>query len=68
MLANGWCTRPAELDCNFEAICEGCGLFATTIEFKHTTAQADHSARHGQQRRQSIYQGLLDSLDPEGQS
>jgi site-specific recombinase XerD len=35
MLANGWCTRPAELDCNFEAICEGCGFFATTIEFKH---------------------------------
>jgi hypothetical protein len=30
MLGNGWCTRPAKLDCHFEAICEGCGFFATT--------------------------------------
>jgi site-specific recombinase XerD len=64
MLANGWCTRPAELDCNFEAICEGCGFFATTIEFKQTlTAQADHAARHGQHRRQTLYEGLLETLE-----
>ena len=36
MLGNGWCTRPAELDCSFEAMCEGCGFFATTVEFKDT--------------------------------
>ena len=34
MLGNGYCTRPIELDCSFEAICEGCTYFATTIEFK----------------------------------
>jgi integrase len=67
MLANGWCTRPAELDCSFEAICEGCGFFATTIEFKHTiAAQADHAARNGQHRRQQLYQTLLDGLGQEG--
>ena len=64
MLANGWCTRPAELDCSFEAICEGCGFFATTVEFKDTlTRQADHAAEHGQQARQSLYEGLLHGLD-----
>ncbi len=26
MLANGWCTRPKELNCHFEAICEGVGF------------------------------------------
>ena len=63
MLANGWCTRPAELDCSFEAICEGCGFFATTVEFKNTiAAQADHAARNGQHRRHQLYQNLLDGL------
>jgi hypothetical protein len=67
MLANGWCTRPADMDRNFEAICEGCGFFATTIEFKHTlAAQADHAARHGQDRRHNLYQGLLDRLEEAG--
>ncbi len=27
MLGNGWCRRPRREDCNFEAICEGCGYF-----------------------------------------
>jgi len=36
MLGNGWCIRPSYLDCSFEALCEGCGFFATTVEFKGT--------------------------------
>ena len=64
MLGNGWCTRPPELDCSFEAMCEGCGFFATTVEFKDTlTRQAEHAAEHGQQARQSLYEGLLHGLD-----
>ena len=52
------------MDCNFEAICEGCGFFATTVDFDTTiAAQADHAARHGHTRRHTIYQGLLDSLE-----
>jgi hypothetical protein len=54
------CTRPAELDCRFETLCEGCGFFATTIEFKPTlTRQRDHAAAHDQPARAGIYQHLL---------
>jgi len=64
MLGNGWCTRPAELDCSFEAICEGCGFFATTVEFKDTlTRQAEHAAQHGQPARQGLYESLLGGLE-----
>jgi site-specific recombinase XerD len=64
MLGNGWCTRPAELDCSFEAMCEGCGFFATTVEFKDTlTRQAEHAAKHGQTARQGLYESLLDGLE-----
>jgi integrase len=64
MLGNGWCTRPAELDCSIEALCEGCGFFATTVEFKGTlTAQRDHAAAHGQRKRQVLYEGLIDGLE-----
>jgi integrase len=62
MLGNGWCTRPAELDCSFETICEGCGFFATTIEFKPTLrAQADHATQHDQPARAQLYQHLIDT-------
>lgn len=64
MLGNGWCTRPAELDCSFEALCEGCGFFATTVEFKHTLqAQRDHAEVHGQAKRQVLYEGLLERVE-----
>ena len=36
MLGNGWCTRPPELDCAFESICETCTFFQTSIEFRPT--------------------------------
>ena len=59
MLGNGWCTRPAELDCSFETICESCGFFATTAEFKHTlTRQAKHAAAHDQPGRAELYTRL----------
>jgi len=64
MLGNGWCTRPSHLDCSFEALCEGCGFFATTVEFKDTlTRQRDHAASHGQTRRKVLYEGLIDGID-----
>jgi integrase len=65
MLGNGWCTRPAGLDCTFEALCEGCGFFATTVEFKDTlTRQRDHAATHGQVQRKALYDGLIHGLKP----
>jgi site-specific recombinase XerD len=64
MLGNGWCTRPADLDCAFETICEGCGFFQTTIEFKPTLQrQRDHAAEHDQPARATTYQRLIDTLD-----
>ncbi len=54
MLGNGWCTRPAKVDCAFETICEGCGFFQTTIAFRPTLqAQHDDAAAKGQDGRQS---------------
>jgi integrase len=64
MLGNGWCTRPEDLDCSFEAICEGCGFFATGVEFKHTLeAQRAHAARRGQRSREALYGRLVDGLE-----
>ena len=48
LLGNGHCTRPAELDCAFEAICENCSFFQTSIEFRPTLqAQHDDAADQG---------------------
>ena len=59
MLANGWCTRPAELDCSYETICEGCGFFAPTVEFVPTLKrQAEHAAAHDQPGRAELYAEL----------
>ena len=33
LLGNGYCTRPAELDCAFETVCETCVHFTTGPEF-----------------------------------
>jgi hypothetical protein len=64
MLANGWCTRPAELDCSYETICEGCGFFNPTIEFKPTLQrQADHAAAHDQPTRAELYQRIIADID-----
>jgi site-specific recombinase XerD len=64
MLGNGFCSRPAQLDCHYETICESCTFFVTTIEFRPTLqAQRDDAARKGQTGRQKIYDGLLQRLD-----
>jgi site-specific recombinase XerD len=64
MLANGWCTRPAELDCSYETICEGCGFFNTTVEFKPVLQQqADHAATHDQPARAELYTKLIAGID-----
>jgi len=62
MLGNGWCTRPAKLDCAFETICEGCGFFQTTIAFRpNLQAQHDDAAAKGQDGRVELFQNLLNS-------
>jgi integrase len=61
MLGNGWCTRPAELDCSFETICESCAFFAPTIEVRpRLQDQADHAAVHDRPQQAALYQHLAD--------
>jgi hypothetical protein len=60
LLGNGWCTRPRDLDCHFESICEGCGFFETTVEFLPILrAQRDHAAAHEQPSREDLYDRLV---------
>lgn len=66
MLGNGYCTRPVEMDCHFESICESCTFFVTTIEFKPTLIQQRNDAKDkGQIGRQKIFEGLLTRLEEE---
>ncbi len=63
-LGNGYCTRPPELDCAFESICENCSFFQTSIEFRPTLqAQHDDAAAKGQDHRAALFNGVLNSLD-----
>jgi hypothetical protein len=64
MLGNGWCTRPAELDCAFESICETCTFFQTSIAFRPTLqAQHDDAIAHQQDHRGQLFASLLARLD-----
>ena len=47
LLGNGHCTRPLELDCRFQTICEGCGFYETGPEFVTILRrQRDDAAAH----------------------
>jgi site-specific recombinase XerD len=64
LLGNGYCTRPPELDCAFEAICETCTFFQTSIEFRPTLQrQRDHAANHDQTHRANLFDRLLTNID-----
>jgi hypothetical protein len=61
---NGYCTRPPELDYAFEAICETCTFFQTSIEFRPTLQrQHDHAAHHNQPHRADLFDHLLTNID-----
>jgi site-specific recombinase XerD len=63
LLGNGYCTRPQELDCAFEAICENCSFFQTSIEFRPTLqAQHDDAEAKGQHHRAAVFDQLLTNL------
>jgi hypothetical protein len=62
-LGNGYCARPAGLDCAFESICESCAFFQTSIEFRPTLqAQHDDAAAKGQDHRADLFGQLLTDL------
>ncbi|HPU38421.1 MAG TPA: hypothetical protein PLS63_02520 [Microthrixaceae bacterium] len=63
MLGNGLCTRPAELDCRMETVCETCAYFDTGPEFTPVLLrQRDHARDHHQPDRQAIFDGLLERV------
>lgn len=67
LLGNGYCTRPAELGCRYETICETCTFFAPTIAFRDTLQnQLDDAKTRGETHRQNAYANLLDRLDETG--
>ncbi len=61
MLGNGWCKRPAALDCQYETICETCAFYATDQTFNPALrAQRDHAADRDQHHRVDLFQMLID--------
>jgi integrase/recombinase XerD len=67
MLANGYCNRPAQLDCQFESICESCAHYSTDATFNPVLqAQRDHAAERDQHARVDLFQMLLDRNLQEG--
>jgi integrase len=67
LLGNGYCTRPAELGCRYETICETCSFFTTTIEYRdQLQAQQTDAERHGDTGRQTAYLKILGTLDATG--
>ncbi len=61
MLGNGYCNRPAQLDCQFESICENCVHYSTDATFNSVLgAQRDHAAERDQHARVDLFQMLLD--------
>ena len=64
LLGNGYCTRPPELDCVFEAICETCTHYQTGLEFQPVLLrQRDHAVEHDQPQRAELFDKLLDDID-----
>jgi integrase len=62
MLGNGWCQRPAAMDCHYETICETCTYYATDqSHIPVLIRQRDHAQNHHQTRRARLYQQLLDN-------
>ncbi len=64
LLGNGWCRRPAVLDCHFESICESCTHFATDATFTPVLLrQRDHAAGNRQEARAALFDRLLVGMD-----
>ncbi len=60
LLGNGHCTRPLELDCRFQTICEGCGFYETGPEFVTILRrQRDDAVAHADVARTTLYDELV---------
>jgi hypothetical protein len=60
MLGNGWCDRPADMDCNYETICETCTYYTTdTTHVPVLIRQRDHANDHHQPDRTKLYARVI---------
>jgi len=65
LLANGHCSRPAELDCRFQTMCEGCGFYETSVEFIDILRRQRHdTASHADAARAKLYDELIRVIEP----
>jgi hypothetical protein len=63
LLGNGYCTRPLELNCAFESVCETCVHFSTGLEFQPVLLrQRDHAAERNQTNLVTVYDRLLNRM------
>ena len=66
LLGNGWCQRPAQLDCSYESICETCVHFTTDATFQPVVLrQRDHAAANNQTARAELFTTLLAEIGNE---
>ena len=57
-------TRPLELDCRFQTICEGCGFYQTDVEFVDILRrQRDDATSHADATRANLYDELVRVID-----
>jgi integrase len=64
LLGNGHCTRPVDLDCRFQTICEGCGFFETGPKFVEILRrQRDDATDHVDRARAKLYDDLVNAID-----
>lgn len=67
LLGNGYCTRPVELDCAFETVCETCVHFATDTEFVPILLrQRDHAAERNHTKLVTVYDRVLQRAEETG--
>ncbi len=64
MLGNGYCTRPVELDCAVETICEGVHLLRHHHGVPPDVASTATPSARPQTGRATIFENVLDDLDP----
>lgn len=63
-LGNGHCTRPDELDCTFDSICQTCSYFTTGPAFLPVLqAQRDDAQTKGQTAREDLFTRLLQQAE-----
>jgi hypothetical protein len=63
LLGNGHCARPAQLDCSYQTMCEGCGFFETGPEFLTILRrQKDNATDQADFERAHVFKELIEGM------